>query len=62
MRTYRPVEEPGQSRLANLVISDDGFNYLGFRIAEVPEPAAAGLLLAGGLLVVRRRYARVKRL
>jgi len=33
--------------------------HVGFRVSEVPEPATAVLLLAGGLILVRRRRSRV---
>jgi formylglycine-generating enzyme required for sulfatase activity len=29
--------------------------HFGFRVAEIPEPGTVGLLLAGGLALVRRR-------
>jgi formylglycine-generating enzyme required for sulfatase activity len=35
----------------------ESYNF-GFRVAYVPEPCSAGLLLCGGLALVRRRFRR----
>jgi formylglycine-generating enzyme len=49
----------GTLHASNRVSSDPTYekNNIGFRVSEVPEPATAGLLVMGGLLLARRRRA-----
>ena len=46
---------PTDMQLRLLAIPEQGYTNVGLRIAEVPEPATMGLLVLGGLAMLRRR-------